>query len=295
MTPNGFAVQDMSIDRVVEQEIGVRPAFTFLTGLTPECLEQNRAWLEPRALVPGTTDLAFCFQSYVVKTPHHTLLIDSCIGNLKPRPGRGSWDMKRDDHYVNALARAHVTFADIDFVLCTHLHADHVGWNTRLDNGRWVPTFPNARYLMSGTEVAAWSAQHAAKPVQHFTDSVLPVIEQGRADLVDLAAGTHALNDHVRLMPTPGHTAGHYAVGLGRGSDAAVMTGDLIHSPLQMRYPSLCATVDADHALATTTRRAFLERYCDTVTLCCTAHFPSPSVGRIVRRDEGFDFAFQDH
>ena len=109
--------------------------------------------------------LILCFQSYVVKTPHHTILVDSCIGNDKPRPLRPKWNMKTDDTYMRALAAAGISVGDIDFVMCTHLHVDHVGWNTRLENGRWVPTFPNARYVFAKNEFDYWTEQHAKTPV----------------------------------------------------------------------------------------------------------------------------------
>ena len=193
--------------------------------------------------------------------------------------------MKTDDLYMRGLAAAGLSVDDIDFVMCTHLHADHVGWNTRLENGRWVPTFPKARYVFSEKEHGYWTEQHAKAPVPAFGDSVLPVVEANRAELV---RSDHQIGDHVRLLPTPGHTPGHVAICFGRGSDAAVMSGDLMHSPLQARYPELSPRFDVDMAQAAATRRSFLERYCDTETLCCTAHFPSPSVGRIKRWGEGF-------
>jgi glyoxylase-like metal-dependent hydrolase (beta-lactamase superfamily II) len=279
-----FALGDLTIHRIVEQETTFLDVFAFLPGLTPEVLEENRHWLQPAALDPDSGKLILCFQSYVVRTPHHTVLIDSCIGNHKPR-SVASWNMKTDETYMRALAAAGLRVEDIDFVLCTHLHADHVGWNTRLDNGRWVPTFPNARYVFSEKELAHWTAQHAQTPLPHITDSVLPIVEANRAELVQ---SDHTLGDHVRLLPTPGHTPDHFAVALGRGADAAVLTGDLIHSPLQARYPALSYARDYDQAQSATTRRAFLERYCDTSTLCCTAHFPSPSVGRITGWGDGF-------
>jgi glyoxylase-like metal-dependent hydrolase (beta-lactamase superfamily II) len=186
---------------------------------------------------------------------------------------------------MRGLAALGLSVADIDVVMCTHLHPDHVGWNTRLEDGRWVPTFPNARYLFSEVEFAHWTAQHAKEPVPAFADSVLPVVAADRAELV---RSDHAVGDHVRLLPTPGHTPGHSAVLVGKAADAAVLTGDLIHSPLQARYPELSMRFDFDRDLAATTRRAFLERFCDTRTLCCTAHFPSPSVGRLTRWGDGF-------
>ncbi len=229
--------------------------------------------------------LILCFQSYVVKTPHHTILVDSCIGNDKPRPLRPKWNMKTDDTYMRALARAGFSVEDIDFVMCTHLHVDHVGWNTRLDGGRWVPTFPNARYVFGKSEFDYWTEQNAKTPVPPFGDSVLPVVEAKRAEIV---RNDYEIGDHVRILPTPGHTPGHVAFTFGRGKDDAVFSGDLMHSPLQARYPELSAKFDVDQAQAAVTRRNFLERYCDTDTLCCTAHFPSPSTGKIRRRGNGF-------
>jgi glyoxylase-like metal-dependent hydrolase (beta-lactamase superfamily II) len=169
--------------------------------------------------------------------------------------------------------------------MCTHLHGDHVGWNTKLENGRWVPTFPKARYLFSKKEYDYWSGIHQKTPLDNISESVLPVIEANKAELV---TSDHELNDHIRLTPTPGHTPDHFAVCAGKGGDQAVFTGDLIHSPIQARYPELIMRVDTDRDQAVQTRRRFFERYCDTDTLCCTMHFPSPSVGHVKRWDSGF-------
>jgi glyoxylase-like metal-dependent hydrolase (beta-lactamase superfamily II) len=229
--------------------------------------------------------LILCFQSYVVKTPYHTILIDSCIGNDKPRPLRPKWNMKTDETYMRALASAGFSVEDIDFVMCTHLHVDHVGWNTRLEAGRWVPTFPNARYVFAKTEFDYWAEQNTKTPVPPIVDSVLPVVEAGQAEIV---RNDYEIGDHLRILPTPGHTPGHVAFALGRGRDDAVFSGDLMHSPLQTRHPELSVKFDVDQEEAATTRRNFLERYCDSETLCCTAHFPSPSSGKIRRRGAGF-------
>ena len=169
--------------------------------------------------------------------------------------------------------------------MCTHLHPDHVGWNTRLENGRWVPTFPNARYVFSDRELTYWREQNAQNPIGCIVDSVLPIVAANRAELV---RSDHALNDHVRLLPTPGHTPDHFAVLLGKSGPGAVVTGDLIHSPLQARHPELSCKPDYDRQQAARTRRTFLERFCDSGTLCCAAHFPSPSVGHIARWGDAF-------
>jgi len=279
-----YGVEDMTIHRIVEKQYPFERMDRFLPSLEPELLEENRSWLEPSALDPESGYAIFCFQSYLVKTPHHTVLVDPCIGNDKTHR-YPEWHRKTDPTWMNALKAAGVGVEDIDFVMCTHLHGDHVGWNTRLETGRWVPTFPNARYLLSRKEYEYWEGVHRKTPIPGIAESVLPIIEAKRAELV---VSDHALDDHVRLVPTPGHTPDHFAVAVGRKGDAAVFTGDLIHTPLQARYPQLYTRADSDPQQAAGTRRRFLERYCDTSTLFCTMHFPSPSVGHIKRWGDGF-------
>lgn len=285
MTPR-IRLGDITIHRLVEMEprSGNRHAQEFLPGLTPELLAENRHWMRPASLDENDR-IILCMQSYLVQTPHHLVLVDSCLGNDKNRPAHPRYHMKSDTRWMDALAGAGFAVEDIDIVLCTHLHVDHVGWNTRLADGRWVPTFPNARYLFSARELAFWSERHAEAPIPWIEDSVLPVVAAQRVDLV---RSDHALDDHVRLIPTPGHTVDHFAVELGPKAADAVITGDLIHTPIQARYPELRMRIDHDPAQAATTRRAFLERFCDTPTLCCFAHFPSPSAGHVRRWGDGF-------
>lgn len=279
-----FVAGDMVIDRIVESERPLISLAAMLPGLDAATLAEHRAWLAPAAL--DAQDRAIlCIQSYVVRTPHHTILIDSCVGNHKERPAVPHWHQQTGAGYTQALAAAGLGFDDIDFVLCTHLHVDHVGWNTRLRDGRWVPSFPKARYIFGQTEYDHAAAQHAASANAHFADSVVPVMEAGQAELV---GPEFTIGDHLRLLPTPGHTPGHVAVALGKGSDLAVVTGDLLHSPIQAAFPELSSVWDADPALAAASRRGLLERYCGTETRCCFAHFPSPSTGRVVPRGQGF-------
>jgi glyoxylase-like metal-dependent hydrolase (beta-lactamase superfamily II) len=250
----------------------------------------HRHWLEPQALDPVTDELQFPMQSYVVHTSHHTILIDSCVGNDKERPNRPSWHMKTDDAYMRALAALGIAPEDIDFVMCTHLHTDHIGWNTRLEDGRWVPTFPNARYIFSERELAAWrDVGHEKFSRVPYEDSVLPIVEAGRAELV---TNDYAVDDEVWLESTPGHTPDHVAISLASNGASAVMCGDILHSPVQCLHPEWVPWPDWDAELAKRTRRAFLERYCDTDTLVCTAHFPLPSAGRVVRAGDAFRFEY---
>ena len=278
-----FTAGDVTIHRIIEDERPFAPARTFLPTLTQDRLDENRHWLQPAALGPGTDRLILCYQSHVVRTPHHTVLVDTCLGNHKTMPRFPYWTGKEDTRYADGLAAVGLGVEDIDVVVCTHLHFDHVGWNTRLENGRWVPTFPKARYLFGQEELAFWTGRAAEASDLVLRESVLPVVEAGRATLV----GTdHAVDDHLRLFATPGHTPHHCSVMLGDGD--AVITGDAIHSPLQARYPELSMSADLDPVGAAETRRKLLEGLCDTRTLCCTAHFPSPSTGRIKRWGDGF-------
>src|SRR4051794_25116560 len=202
-----YAIGDLTIHRIIEQETSFVPALEMLPGLTPELLAENRAWMREAKALDDSDTLMLCFQSYVIKTPHHTILVDSCIGNDKPRPQRPKWNMKTDDTYLRGLATAGFSVDDIDFVMCTHLHVDHVGWNTRLENGRWVPTFPKARYVFAKQEFDHWTEQNAKAAVPPFADSVLPVVEAKRHELV---GNDHQIGDHVRILPTPGPHAGPY-------------------------------------------------------------------------------------
>src|ERR1700755_1143372 len=178
-----FTVGDLTVHRIIEQETTFLPALEMLPSLTPEVLAENRAWMQKAKALDEQDVLILCFQSYVVKTPHHTILIDSCIGNDKPRPQRPKWNMKTDATYLSGLAAAGFSVDDIDFVMCTHLHVDHVGWNTRLENGRWGPTFPQAGHVFDKAEYDYWHAENAKAEVAPFADSVLPVVEAKRAEL----------------------------------------------------------------------------------------------------------------
>jgi glyoxylase-like metal-dependent hydrolase (beta-lactamase superfamily II) len=272
-----------TLQRVVELEVPLMPPTEIFGDCTQAHLDANRNWLQPRFQDPATGNLVFSIQSYLVRQNGLTILVDSCGGNDKERARPHFHRQKRP--WLDTLRQAGVAPEDVDIVLCTHLHVDHVGWNTRLENGKWVPTFPKAKYVFGKTEFDYWAGVHAKTPVPVIEDSVMPIVEAKRCEIVGDEA---AIGDHVRILPTPGHTPGHSAFRLGRGKDDAVFSGDLMHSPIQTRFPEMSVKFDVDQAEAGKTRRSFLERYCDTDTLCCTAHFPSPSTGKIRRRGNGF-------
>jgi glyoxylase-like metal-dependent hydrolase (beta-lactamase superfamily II) len=273
-----FQAGDITIQRIVESDCPHFNGFEFFPSLSRELFAEHAHWLVPKYFsAEGMLNL--CIQSYLVRTRHHTILVDTCVGNHKPRKARAFWDQMNSDLYQKNLAAAGVAVEDIDYVMCTHLHTDHVGWNTRLENGRWVPTFPNARYVMAERELAHWTERHAGKPEAFpwITDSVLPIVAAGKAEVVK---SDHALGDVVQLVPSPGHSFDHFSVLVGKAGADALLTGDMIHSPIQARYPEIGMMSDWSSEQAGKSRRGLLERFCDTGTLWCTAHFPAPSTGR---------------
>jgi glyoxylase-like metal-dependent hydrolase (beta-lactamase superfamily II) len=284
-----ITLNDITIHPVVEQQGAWFEVFGFFPALTREVLDENRAWLEPTFLDPSNNCLVLCIQAFVIKTPHHNILVDACVGNQKPRPTRPFWNMLDSNRFENGLRAIGLSVDDIDYVMCTHLHGDHVGWNTRLENGRWVPTFPNARYIMADRELAYWTERERGNPqsVPWITDSVLPIVAAKREEIV---RSDFAFEEHVRLIPTPGHTIDHFSVLVGRGGADALITGDMVHSPLQGRYPELGMMVDYDSGQAGQTRRAIFDPLCGEPTIVCASHFPSPSTCRVQRWGDGYRF-----
>ena len=183
------------------------------------------------------------------------------------------------------LEAAGVGPGDIDYVFCTHLHLDHCGWNTQLVDGRWVPTFPNAKYILARDEVAASEADGTTV----FQENVQPILDAKQGELVDT---DYALDDEVWLEPTTGHTVGHVAVHLKSGKRHAVMCGDMLHNTVQLAEPDWSPNFDHDLTQSRATRKRFLDTHCETDTLILTAHLPSPSVGRIVPRQGAYDFTY---
>ncbi len=288
MTQHAFG--QIVIRRIVESICTEFDALSFFPQTTRDDWARHRTWMEPWALDPASGKLVLTIQAFLVRTRHHTILIDTCVGDHKPRPQRPFWHMQKLNTFLPGLAAAGVAPEDVDYVMCTHLHWDHVGWNTQLRDGRWVPTFPNAKYIFAELEWKSFEALHRREPQPHFVDSILPVMEAGQVQLV---SGDFALDDEVWLEPTPGHTPGHFCVRLASQGAQAVITGDCIHSPVQCAEPGWIMRADLDPVLASATRRRFLERYCDSGVTVCATHFPEPSVGRIIQRKDAFWFDYE--
>jgi len=278
-------IGDVEVTRIVEIFPFQVPAADLFRDGTPE-LVQRYPWLVPHhATVDG--QIIFAFQAFVIRAGARRIMIDTCLGNEKSR----QYDVFSNlfTSFMEDLEAAGTPAATIDTVLCTHLHQDHVGWNTKLVDGRWVPTFPNARYLFGRQEWAHWEPQlgNPAIHLRHLADSIEPVIEAG---LVDYVEPDHRLSDEIWLESTPGHTPGHVSVHISSRGQDAVITGDVMHHPLQCAEPDLPTHFCFDHELSRQTRRAFLERYADTRTLIIGSHFAEPTVGRFVR--DGLQWRF---
>jgi glyoxylase-like metal-dependent hydrolase (beta-lactamase superfamily II) len=282
MTP--LVVGRVRIAAVVERAGPTRPTW-LLPDAVPEAVERHRAWLAPHFLDDNGRFLQ-SIHTFVVQAPGLTALVDTCVGNDKDRGGRAPFHMMRTT-FLQDLRAAGFPPESIDVVICTHLHVDHVGWNTRLDGGRWVPTFPRARHLFARREWEHWSAESHEDTRRIMADSVKPVLDAGLADLVDM---DHRISDELWLEPTPGHTPGHVSVRLRSGDAEAVITGDLMHCPVQVAEPAWSSHFDSDVEQARKTRQAFCERYADTAVTVLGTHFHHPTAGRIVRHGPTWRF-----
>src|SRR2546421_9315747 len=195
---------DVTVTRVIEIDRSSFPTASMLPDSTPGAIARHHHWLRPHFWDDRTGDLASRVGTYIVRTPRHTVLIDTGVGNDKPRDGSPVWHMRRGG-FLDDLAAAGVAPEQVDVVLCTHLHVDHVGWNTRLVDGRWRPTFPRARYLFAGEEWEFW--RHEKDPC--IADSVVPVVEAGPAVVVQ---SDHVVDPGLSLEASPRHTPGHGCV-----------------------------------------------------------------------------------
>ncbi|MEM7215758.1 MAG: MBL fold metallo-hydrolase [Pseudomonadota bacterium] len=234
----------------------------------------------PDQLCPKTGGLILPIQGFLLKTPSQNILVDSCVGNDKSS-SHADWNGRSDNRFMAALLAAGTTPENIDYVMCTHLHTDHVGWNTRLQDGRWVPTFPNAKYLIPEAD----NQHYQAEAGDSYLQSVLPVIEAGQAEFV---SADHMLGDHVALVNTHGHTPGHVSVLIKSASSEAVITGDAIHTTAQCWHPDWHFKSDWDCDLAVQSRRKLLEETSESGCVVLGTHFALPSIGRVRANGDAF-------
>jgi glyoxylase-like metal-dependent hydrolase (beta-lactamase superfamily II) len=277
-----WKVGQVKITRVVEIE-----ATGGMSRIIPDATRervQEIGWLYPH-FADEAGRMRGAIHALIVETPDRTIIVDTCIGNDKQR-GVSAWNML-DTSFLADITAAGYPAERIDNVLCTHLHVDHVGWNTKLVDGAWVPTFANARYLMGNTEFAHWRAHADQMDGQDIImqDSVLPILDAG---LVDLVETDHQICPEVRLMATPGHTPGHVSVMIESDGEKAFITGDFLHHPCQLAHPEWSSAPDSDPAQAIATRRETYAQLADEPILVIGTHFATPTAGYLKRDGEAW-------
>ena len=272
-----WTVGNVTITSVAESASLTSPRFLFdnLTKLGVLERAERAPWLRPH-FVNDDGFMIQKIQCLIVDTGTVRIAVDTCIGNDKQR-GVPGWNALQLP-FLDDLAAAGYPADSIDYVLCTHLHVDHVGWNTRLVDGDWMPTFPNARYLFAASEFEHWKVTPDPMGDDYFGDSIAPIVAAGLADLV---ATDHRICDEVWLEPTIGHTPGHVSVRIASGGEHAVITGDMTHTPLQIADPDLSSSFDTDQAVARLTRRESFARWSGDDALVIGTHFADPTAGRL--------------
>ena len=291
---NSYRVGDVTIGKLEEQLLRNIPLSFLYPKATPDDVKAVVPRLDAVDLEPSGDSVPLSVHTWVVRTPRHVVLVDTGSGNDKERPQNPLFH-RLSLPYLERLGAMGLDPAAVDYVFNTHLHVDHSGWNTRLENGRWVPTFPNARYVFPAAE-----RDYYASPASHneanipsrgvYEDSVHPIIEAGIADFVGPEGGRYL--DIFEFIPTPGHSIGHMSIAVTSGADTAIFAGDILHHPFQVSRPDLNTVFCEFHDDAARSRRRMLDRFADTGALYLSTHFPGSSAGHVSRRDGGYTWTY---
>jgi glyoxylase-like metal-dependent hydrolase (beta-lactamase superfamily II) len=281
-----WVIGEVEIFQIVEME-GGELIQSSIKNATPENI-RNISWLHPN-FADERGNLKALVQSFLLKSKGKNILIDTCNGNDKNRPTCPTWG-KLHTNFLDRLSNLGIKESDIDRVVCTHLHFDHIGWNTKLENGVWRPTFPNSKYIFVKDEYKYWE-QKPDKEVEDdklaFDDSVVPVVKSGLAQFVD---SEYKLDDNISLTSTFGHTPGHVSVLIQSQGKRAIISGDFLHHPCQIANPEWIMNADTFPDKALETRVKMLNEIADTDILLIGTHFADPVAGYVIRLDQGFVF-----
>ena len=277
-----WRIGDVTVTKIVELESVGGSKFILPQATREACIGID--WMKPH-FMDDEGRLKMSVHALVIQTPSRRIIVDTCLGNDKTNRSVPGWNNLQGP-FLRDLAAAGFARETIDTVMCTHLHVDHVGWNTMLVDDQWVPTFPNARYLMAKTEFEYWQAKRdQVDQMAIFDDSVKPVFDAG---LVDLVETSHQICDEVKLVPTVGHTPGHCSVSITSQGHSALITGDFVHHPCQMAWPAWASSADFDQEQSTRTRREVFTRLAGTPTLVIGTHFAGATAGHIVQDGDAF-------
>ena len=285
-----ISIGDIRVSSIIERDGPWRHPADFYPGIDPAHARERLLELEPFVYDAATDMLIVTYQTFILRTPRHVILVDTCSGQDKAPMGP-RYAFPREP-WLDGFKAEGLAFGDIDYVFCTHLHFDHCGWNTRLVNGRWAPTFPNATYLFSRREYEFWEARTRAgadPPGAVWSESCRPVVEAGQAQLVD---DDYALDDTVWLTASAGHTPGHVCVNVASKGSRAIFTGDMMHHAVQCLEPDWSTVFCWDRAASAATRRRVLGEVADSATLVVPAHFPGSTAGHVRPDGDGFRFEF---
>lgn len=285
-----FQIGEVSVTTIIEREGPQRKTLELFPTADLDRAKRYFREMEPFVYLPASDRIYNTYQSFLLQFPGRNIIIDTCVGDNKARPPHFALYPKKP--WLDNLAATGLTMDDIDTVINTHLHVDHCGWNTSLVNGRWVPTFPNARYFFTRVEYEYWEQKTRdgfELPGRIWTDSALPLVTAGRAEQVEM---DHDFGDGLTLIPTPGHTPGHVCVNFEADGRRVVFAGDLMHHAVQCREPdwSSCFCEDPEHAART--RREFLDEVADTGTIIVPEHFPFPTAGCVERDGASYRYRF---
>lgn len=283
--PLSWQIGAVKVTRIIETILPVEPGpdNSFLPQATAAEL-RKLPWLYPH-FVSAEDKMLLSIHALLVEAPGLRLVVDTCIGNDKPRALLGGRGLVTP--FLERMAEAGWSRDSVDAVVCTHLHVDHVGWNTMLDGDAWVPTFPKARYLFGRIEFDHWNAFEEENQRQIMADSIQPILDAGLAELVEL---DHCISDEVRLIPTTGHTPGHVSIGIESEGQRAVITGDMTHHPCQLAHPDWSPLFDSDPVAAAETRARLFGEWADAQLLVIGTHYAGPTAGRIRRAGDAFRF-----
>ncbi|RLA39787.1 MAG: MBL fold metallo-hydrolase [Gammaproteobacteria bacterium] len=279
-----WKIGKVSITRLVEVVIKA-PIPSLFPDRSAAELAAYDDWLRPNFL-DADGDMILSIHAFLINVDGLNIIVDTCAGNGKKLPLYDEW-VDMNTPFLENMAKLGFPADKIDRVLCTHLHFDHVGWNTHLVDGKWVPTFPNARYLFGAAEWDFWKDEEDPYGSHALDHALQPIFD---AELVDLVDSSHKICDEISLIPTPGHTPGHVSIHIQSEGEEAVITGDMFHHPLQMAKPGWIDGADVESSLAEKTRIEFMQRFGDSETTVLGTHFATPTAGKIVSDGPGYKF-----